>query len=551
MTALNSLRVLYRPILILLLGFGAIGPTDALGQDNLRKTVQEVIASGRIPWARWPDFSRYIDDIRTLYHAQSDSLLWFAGPHVSRSGNAAVLLLLGAAEHGLSPRDYDAEDLGQLARHSVRVPLNGLDRVRFDLLLSINLIRFLDDLRLGRLHPETFAREESRSDLAAAVKQALAGDSLPQLVAAVAPHLAQYGKLQRLLSRYRTMAADSSLGPLPSTPPVHPGSDYPDVMRLRRRLAAMGDLSTEFRDSGGQYSEVDAEAVSRFQRRHGLEADGVLNAATVAEINIPFQQRARQIELALERLRWLPAIAGRFVVVNIPAFQLFAFDSTGGSGVPSLGMKVIVGQALDTRTPVMLEQLRYVEFRPYWNVPRAILVNEIMPLVRRNPRYLEENDMEIVGPGDRVVGGIATPEILEQLGRRELRVRQRPGLRNAMGLTKFVFPNSAAVYLHGTPRTELFSHTRRDFSHGCIRVEDPAALAAWVLRDQPHWSREDIIAAQNGPATRRAWLTSPMAVIVFYTTAVAAPDGSAWFYADIYGHDRRLEEALRTEPVSP
>jgi L,D-transpeptidase YcbB len=551
LTGLNSLTVPHRAILILVLGVGGIVPV-AVGQDTISKTLQDVIVAGRLPEARWPDFSRHVDEVRRLYGVRTDSLVWLDGPLVSRPATAAIAALLSAGEHGLDPRDYDGETLDRLARQSARTPLAGVKGARFDLLLSVNLIRFLADLRLGRLHPETFDREESRSDLAAAVKQALAGDSLPRLVAAMAPQLAQYGKLQRLLRRYRAMAADSSLGPLPSTPAVQPESDYPDVMRLRRRLEAMGDLSTAAPwDASGQYSEVDAEAVRRFQRRHGLEADGVLNTATVAEINVPFQQRTRQIELALERLRWLPAIGGRFVVVNIPAFQLFAFDSTGGSGVPSLGMKVIVGQALDTRTPVMLEQLRYVEFRPYWNVPRTILVNEIMPLVRRNPWYLQENDMEIVGPGDRVVGGIATPEILDQLGRRELRVRQRPGPRNAMGLTKFVFPNSASVYLHGTPRTELFSHTRRDFSHGCIRVEDPTALAAWVLRDQPSWSREDIIAAQNGPATRRAWLTSPMAVIVFYTAAVAAPDGSAWFYADIYGHDRRLEEALRAEPVSP
>jgi murein L,D-transpeptidase YcbB/YkuD len=130
-------------------------------------------------------------------------------------------------------------------------------------------------------------------------------------------------------------------------------------------------------------------------------------------------------------------------------------------------------------------------------------------------------------------------------------VRQRPGSQNPLGLTKFVFPNSAAVYLHGTPRTDLFAHTRRDFSHGCIRVEDPTALAQWVLRDQRGWSRQRIIAAQEGPGTTRAWLTHPIPVVIFYTTAVAAPDGSAWFHTDLYGHDRELDEALRAGSVSP
>jgi murein L,D-transpeptidase YcbB/YkuD len=195
--------------------------------------------------------------------------------------------------------------------------------------------------------------------------------------------------------------------------------------------------------------------------------------------------------------------------------------------------------------------MRYVEFRPYWNVPLSITVKEIVPPLRRDSRYLSMNDMELVGPRDSVIGSAVTPELLQRLGRGELRVRQRPGAKNPLGSTKFVFPNSAAVYLHGTPRADLFALTRRDFSHGCIRLEDPTDLALWVLQDQPRWNRERVTAAQEGSTTTRAWLTHPMPVIVFYTTAVAAPDGSAWFYADIYGHDRELEEALRAGPISP
>ena len=186
------------------------------------------------------------------------------------------------------------------------------------------------------------------------------------------------------------------------------------------------------------------------------------------------------------------------MVVNIPAFQLFAFDSVGGTGAPALSMRVIVGKALDTRTPVLFEQMRYVEFRPYWNVPLSIALKEIVPLLQRDPGYLSMNDMELVGPRDSVIGSTVTSEILEQLGRGELRVRQRPGAGNPLGLTKFVFPNSAAIYLHGTPRTDLFGLTRRDFSHGCIRLEDPTTLALWVLQDQPRWSRNRIAAAQQG-----------------------------------------------------
>jgi murein L,D-transpeptidase YcbB/YkuD len=518
--------------------------------------VPEVIATGRIRWARWPDFSRYADDVHRLYGAEPDTLVWFEGPVVSHAGTTAIGALLTAGDHGLDPFDYDAETLERVAQHSTRAPLSPYDRARFDLLLSIGLIRFLDDLQSGRLH---YGPLDSRGgarlppDLAGPIADAIQGDSVLQLVAARAPRLAQYRNLQRLLKRYRQLVTDSSLGPVPPGPALQAGDRYPGVTALRRRLTALGDLgSTISSYPPDAYTDTDERAVRAFQSRHGLAASGALDSTTVAEINTPFERRVRQIELALERLRWLPPIGPRrFVVVNVPAFQLFAFDSVGGTGAPTLSMRVIVGKALDTRTPVLFEQMRYVEFRPYWNVPLSITLKEIVPLVQRDPGYLSMNDMELVGPRDSVIGSEVTSEILQRVGRGELRVRQRPGAQNPLGSTKFVFPNSAAVYLHGTPRADLFALTRRDFSHGCIRLEDPTALALWVLRDQPLWNRERVTAAQEGSTTTRAWLTRPMPVVVFYTTAVAAPDGSAWFFADIYGHDRELDQALRAVPMSP
>jgi murein L,D-transpeptidase YcbB/YkuD len=536
-----------------LLGVG-IAPTGAAGQDE--SSVRDALATGHIPWAHWPDFSRYVDDVRRLYEAEPDTLVWFDGLLVSHPGTTAIEALLSAGEHGLNPLDYDAETLELVAQYSVRPLPSAYDRARVDLLLSIGLIRLLDDLRSGRLHYGPLDRRSGARlalDLAGPIQDAIQGDSVPELVAARAPQLAQYRNLQRLLTRYRRLVTDSSLGAVPEPPASPTGDRQPGLAALRRRLAALGDL-----DPGGAshlpdaYTETDERAVRTFQSRHGLAASGALDSVTVAEINAPLGRRVRQIELALERLRWLPPIGSRrFVVVNVPAFQLFAFDSVGGTGAPTLNMRVIVGKALDTRTPVLFEQMRYVEFRPYWNVPLSITVKEIVPPLRRDSRYLSKNDMELVGPRDSVIGSAVTPELLQRLGRGELRVRQRPGAKNPLGSTKFVFPNSAAVYLHGTPRADLFALTRRDFSHGCIRLEDPTDLALWVLQDQPRWNRKRVTAAQEGSTTTRAWLTHPMPVIVFYTTAVAAPDGSAWFYADIYGHDRELEEALRAGPLSP
>jgi murein L,D-transpeptidase YcbB/YkuD len=195
--------------------------------------------------------------------------------------------------------------------------------------------------------------------------------------------------------------------------------------------------------------------------------------------------------------------------------------------------------------------MRYVDFRPYWNVPRSILTAEVLPALRRNSGYLRAHDMEIVGPGDQALGSNVNPDILRRLARGDLRIRQRPGPSNAVGLVKFVFPNAAGIYLHGTPQPELFARERRDFSHGCIRVQDPLGLAAWVLRDRPEWDRNHIAAAVEGVSTRRVALIRPLPVAIFYTTAVAAPDGTARFYPDIYGLDRVLDESLRGAPLTP
>jgi murein L,D-transpeptidase YcbB/YkuD len=287
--------------------------------------------------------------------------------------------------------------------------------------------------------------------------------------------------------------------------------------------------------------------VKRFQARHGLEADGVVGKATLAALYVPLAWRVRQIELALERLRWLPDLGDRrFLALNIPMFYLWGWDSIPPSGAPSIGMRAIVGRALSTQTPVFVEEMRYVIFRPHWNVPRSILRSEILPILERDPSYLRRQSMEIVwGYADDARPVAATAENLALLGQSEVRLRQRPGPRNALGLVKFVFPNTADIYMHGTPAQELFSRTRRDFSHGCVRVEDPLALAAWVLKDQPEWTRARILAAMSGAQSLRVDLTQPIRVILFYTTAVVMPeDGTVHFAEDIYRHDGRLDRAL-------
>jgi L,D-transpeptidase YcbB len=258
---------------------------------------------------------------------------------------------------------------------------------------------------------------------------------------------------------------------------------------------------------------------------------------------VPPAARARQLELSLERLRWTPLLSGpRMVVINVPEFVLRAYEVAGDRIAVRETMKIIVGKALDTRTPLLEEQMRYIEFSPYWNVPPSIARNELVPRLRRDPAYWQREGFEFV-TAQGVVESLA-PALLDATLAGGARIRQRPGPRNALGDIKFAFPNRENVYLHHTPSVGLFERDRRDFSHGCIRVERPVALAMFVLAGMPDWTEERVREAMAAGESKTLRLAAPVPVLIAYGTAIVR-DGRVHFFDDIYGHDRMLDAALR------
>jgi murein L,D-transpeptidase YcbB/YkuD len=492
------------------------------------------------------------DDRRHLIalYGNEDRLLWIDGwGRPGQNARDAMALLAAAANDGLDPRDYDVDRLAAMASGlSDRSPSIASDIAAFDVALSVNTLRYLADLHLGRADPRTLRfRVPTREphDFAGPLRAALARQRIPALVDEVAPSIPMYRQLRAALARYRALAADPALQAfaLPAVT-VRPGDPCAVAVQLSRLLDALGDLQAlDSRSSAPVYDGGLVEGVKRFQLRHGLEADGVLGKATRAALSVPLWRRVRQIELALERLRWVPDIGGdRFLVVNIPMFRLWGIHP---SAAP-FSTEVIVGRAVATRTPVLVEEMEYVIFRPYWNIPPSIVRQEIVPAARRNPAYLQRNGMEIVdGQSDEGRVVIPTEANLERAHRGTLRIRQRPGPGNSLGLVKFVFPNDANVYLHGTPAPALFRQARRDFSHGCIRVADVLGLAQWVLSGRPEWTPDRILRAMNGAAPLRVNLAHPIRIVLFYVTAVVTPaDGVVHFVDDIYGHDARLDAYL-------
>ena len=460
---------------------------------------------------------------------QGSDRLWFDHTgHLRADARDALRLLAEAPQDGLNPDDYSYAALQAAAARIERGEDLPGERVAFDVLLEKSLIRYVRDLHAGRVDPRSVGFDipaHPQEDFAGRVRAAVAAHRVGALAQELTPTLAPYRALRATLARYRTLARDPSLV-VPTLPAVtvRPGDTSPGLPALRRWLAALGDLpDLRGGTESDTYDEPLVIAVRRFQSRHGLAADGEIGRATRAALTVPLAWRVRQIELSMERLRWLPDREGqRLVGVNVAMFRLWAIDDHG----PTFASDVIVGRAARTRTPLFLDQIEQVIFRPSWHVPASIVRQEILPAIRRDPDYLQKHDMEFV-PGPGALG-----------------VRQRPGPSNALGLVKFAFPNDHDVYLHGTPARALFARARRDFSHGCIRVADPVGLAEWILVPEG-WSRERIVAAMDGPQTAAVTLSQPVAIAIFYLTAMVTPeDGVIHFADDIYRHDASLHQAL-------
>jgi murein L,D-transpeptidase YcbB/YkuD len=510
--------------------FSAVTCGVAVAQDDIRSIAsQPVLRAGERPW----DGS---DWLARFYGPRNYAPAWTRG-----QADEAITLLRQAPADGLDADDYDPDGL----QHSFDLH----DQPdRFDAALTAAMLHFLADLRLGRVrssfHTDGPDERIARFDPVQVLGAALDHGSVQEAVEGARPPLLFYERVRAVLARYRTLAAQ----PLHALPApagrTAPGGAYRAALALHARLVALGDLPTDAPAPDPHvYDDTLAEGVKHFQSRHGLTDSGVLDANTIAALNVPLAQRVRALELTLERLRWLPDLpSGPVVAVDLPAYRLWAFDRSQPEQA-ALEMRVIIGKAVKTQTPMFVGEMSYLEFNPYWNVPRSITVKEIIPKLARSPGYLASEHMELVGGGGASTA--VDESTLAALRAGRLRVRQRPGPKNSLGAIKFAMPNRYDIYLHSTPRRELFQRTRRDLSHGCIRVEQPAELARFVLAGDPQWDLERIEAAMQPGRTRRVDLPEPVPVVLFYATAIAGRDGEALFARDIYHRDPLLEQALR------
>jgi len=514
-----------------------------------------------------------------VYTGRQYAGLWTHGSKITPQGQQVLVLLSHSQDVGLKPDDYGIEPL---MAAGMRLGANGTasaaQAAAFDMQLTQSALHYLHDAHFGRIDPrrvgfelavprKPFDSTRVLLDMAGADSGAVqtgavqsgavqsgavqsgALNTVARVAASAEPQFYHYTLLKNSLSEYRALARDP---PPLLTAPAHPikiGSPYAQAPALRQMLVRLGDLSPDTTSPADPltFDATLSGGIKRFQARHGLRIDGVLDSATSRALAVPLAARVRQIELTLERWRWVPEFSAPPVIVNIPQFRLFAFNSLQDRKSDVLQMDVIVGRAFrPTHTPVFVADMTSVIFRPYWQVPENIVKKELLPKLQRQPEYLQAQHLEIVSASDEVSHPLElSSTTLNSLSEGRLKLRQRPGSDNALGLIKFSLPNPYDVYLHSTPTPALFKEPVRAFSHGCIRVSDPVALAVHVLRDTSgQWTAQKVQEAMDGEATQHVRLAHPIPVLILYGTALATEDGKTLFFDDIYGHDRQLAAFL-------
>jgi L,D-transpeptidase YcbB len=556
----------YRPgILLLAVLTGAhsreVGSQELVqAADGVRTQIAAALSAYRPPAPSSSVDYGAAQALRSVYARRADAPLWSREGAETPQAQALLRELQRADTYGLQAQDYAGDAIATLAEQ----PTGGTSDYaarwgRFDVQLSAAVLRFMSDLHFGRVKPSAagFNLQEMHQplDLGASLTGLAASTDVGQALGALEPPFHHYALLKSALTRYLDLVQHPELKKLPAiSGSLKPGDTYAGAPALRRLLVALGDLpagSAAPAEESTFGSDL-SDGVRAFQQRHGMTPDGVLGKTTFTVLTTSFAKRVRQIDLTLERWRWLPPFETPPIIVNIPQFRLFAFRTTEDRVAEILQMDVIVGKTYrGTQTPVFESDMRYVVFRPYWDVPPSILRNEMLPKIRANPEYLAAQRLQIVnGQGDDSPVVPPSPEAIEALAAGKLRLRQMPGEDNALGLVKFMFPNTYNVYLHSTPAHRLFQESVRAFSHGCIRVSDPLALATHVMRDEPgDWTGEKIDATMNGSKPVRVNLQHPIRVLILYGTALATEAGPILFFDDIYGYDKKLESQLGLTPA--
>ena len=493
-----------------------------------------------------------IADLPLFYLRRGNKPAWIGNNLDFPLADELIQSIRESTREGLTPNIYHLKQLKFLLnairqKEAHRRPLDPKTLIDFEILLTDAFLFLGSHLRGGRVNPETIHTkwivENPEVDMAAVLQLAIKSKNIRAALQKFIPPQNGYAAMRKALLSYRKIHAKGGWPLIPPGISLRLGDREPRVMLLRQRLIRTGDFEAVANSAQYDFDEPLEKAVRRFQRRHGLKADGVVGRKTLAALNVPVKDRIRQIEINMERWRWIPPDLGRhFLLVNIADFKLTVFENSQ----PVMDMRVVVGRNA-RRTPVFSARLKYLVINPYWNIPSKIAVRDILPKVKTDVGYLRDRKIRVLQDWSQNAPQLDPYSInWFETGRRHFpyKLRQDPGPLNALGRIKFMFPNKFEVYLHDTPAKELFQKTSRDFSSGCIRLERPIDLAAYLLSAHDRWSADNISKTIKSGQRKIVKIEETVYVHLLYWTAWVDKEGRLHFRKDIYDRDMPLDRAL-------
>ena len=485
---------------------------------------------------------RVRDILRQHYIDNQGEIFWVGTGRMT----PLVQRLEFAEDDGLRYDDYPVEYLVDL-RDQID-PSNALAAGYTEIAYSAFFLGYAKDLATGRVILHKIDRDHFQKpreiDLLALLQGVGSARNPSTYLDTVEPQNAHYRALKSLLRKYREIAAKGGWGTVDRGEVLKPGMRDSRVPQLRTRLEKSGDISPRSVADPELYSDDLVLAFEQFQKRNGLEPDGVIGPNSLSMLNVPAEERMRQIIVNMERWRHMPRDMGdKHLMVNIAAFELYRYED----GQLMEARPVMVGKDKH-QTPIFSDELEYVEINPTWTVPYSIATKEMLPKLQANPTYLGPNFQLLAGGKEIPFSSVNFNQYSR--GNFPFTIRQKPGEKNALGLIKFMLPNKHAIYLHDTPARALFGKTQRAFSHGCIRVYKPLEFGETILRDVPGWNLERIKAVVQTGKTTRVKLPNKIPVHIVYATAWRGEGGSVEFREDIYGRDKKLYNALFGKEIS-
>ena len=486
--------------------------------------------------------------LATIYHEKGAQPLWVTADGPGRKAMVIADFLKRADTEGLDPADYEISEIVELWQSA-----KPDDLARLDTLLTYNVVKYIHDMSYGQLkfrtsEPSLFAEAGNTDfDPVKAVETVRSEIDLTSYLSGLAPSHRYYKDLKNALIQIKATPENGEWVKIPDGPLIKQGNSDPRLPVIRQRLAEEHGLVTEAKDQYF-YDEELIDAISLLQLRHGLKTDSIIGPQTLAVLNISREEKINIIRANMARWRWQAHELGEtYVMVNIAGFSLSAVKNSE----TILEMPVIVGKS-QHQTPVFSDTIKYLDFNPFWNVTASIARNEELPALRENPNHLVERNIRLFSSWQEDAVELDSTAIdWNNISRAQMsryKLRQDPGPWNALGRVKFVFPNHHSVYLHDTPTRELFNHSFRSFSHGCIRVSRPLALAQFALEmEDPLWSSKKIEAIVTSGERKVVSLSKPLPIHITYQTVWLDNQGIIHFNSDLYNRDARLLEVLLSQ----